>query len=228
MSCCLDCFGFSIATDSAGKSFCAFLCAGRCCCDFSIIIAVIVCFGSRLTWWNFLTAIGTISITGITLIFTGSVLFITDFSMQMFCCFFDCFSFSIATDSAGKSFYTRIFTGRACCNLTCIPVVIVCFDNRLTWWDFLTAIGAISITGIAFILTGSVLFITDFAVKMLVCCLAYRFGFSIATDGTGKSFYAFFYTGRFCCDFTIIPMIITFMYSYCWHICYCQSVQRCR
>ena len=63
---------------------------------------------------------------------------------------------------------------------------------------------------------------------MLMTCCTYFFCFFITADTTGEFFFAFFCAGCFCYDLSLIPMMFTPIHIYRWHICCCQSVQRCR
>ena len=104
-------------------------------------------------------------------------------------------------------------------NMSCWTYYFSCF------YDLLTVL-TVGISAVAFFFTGSFFFIADF--RMLMTCCTYFFCFFITADTTGEFFFAFFCAGCFCYDLSLIPMMFTPIHIYRWHICCCQSVQRCR
>ena len=218
-------FRFCIAADTACKCFFTFLFTGWFFCDLSLVPAMILCFCNYLTGRNPLPTIFTISVSAVTFFLAGRILLIADFRMLMACCT-HFFCFCIAADTACKCFFTFLFTGWFCCDLSLIPAMILCSRNYMTGGNIHFAIFTIGISTIALILAGRLFFIADYRVQMVG--FVHFFCFCIAADRAGKCFFALFYAVRFCCDLPLIPVLVTFMHIYRWQICCCQSVQRCR
>ena len=140
MFCCFcNVFSSCFITNSTSISFYACLCTCRFFSDYSLIPTMIFCFCNSIAWWKFSSTVRAIFITGISFLFTGSFLLISNFRVEVLCCIYaNFFNFCIITNSAGISSFAFHYTGWNFCNYSTIPMIITVMYNyccRSCWWQ---------------------------------------------------------------------------------------------